>query len=153
MILSNGQIEEIITILKTALTELYKRDKELIDRAVNERALAFCLGLHMNPLLQANEKLKIWNLDIEYNKNGDKPKRTPRRPKGAVPDLIMHKRGNNNSNYLVIEIKGWWNSKSREEDFIKLEDFTHQEGEFKYGLGVFVELGEDNFTIEILKGY
>lgn len=153
MILSNVQIEEIITILKTALTELYARDKELIDRAVNERDLAFRLGLHMNPLLQANEQLKIWDLDIDYNKNGDGPKRTPRRPKGAVPDLIMHKRGNNNSNNLVVEIKGWWNRQAREEDFIKLEDFTHQEGEYKYGLGVFVELGKDNFILEIIKGY
>lgn len=153
MILNNEQIEQLMTILKTALGELYKKDKELIDRSVNERDLAFRLGLHMNPLLQANEQLKTLDLDIDYNKNGEKPKRTPRRPKGAVPDLIIHKRGNNNTNTLVVEIKGWWNKQSRQDDFIKLEDFIHQEGEYKYGLGAFAELGKDNFSLENLKGY
>lgn len=153
MILTNEQIEQLLTILKTALGELYNKDKELIDRAVNERDLAFRLGLHMNPMLQINEQLKNLDLDIDYNKNGDEPKRTPRRPKGAVPDLIIHKRGNNISNTLVVEIKGWWNKQERKDDFIKLEDFTHQDGEYKYGLGVFVELGKDNFSMENLKGY
>lgn len=153
MILTNEQIEQLMTILKTALDELYNKDKELIDRGVNERDIAFRLGLHLNPLLQDIEHLKTLDLDIDYNKNGVNPKRTPRRPKGAVPDLIIHKRGNNDLNTLVIEIKGWWNKQPRQDDFIKLEDFTHQDGEYKYGLGVFVELGKDNFSIEILKGY
>jgi len=45
---------------------------------------------------------------------------------------------------LVVEIKGWWNTTSRDDDYIKLEDFTDQRGEYKYGLGVFLELNQDN---------
>ena len=35
---------------------------------------------------------------MEYNKNGLNPKRTPRKPDGTRPDLIVHTRNSNEFN-------------------------------------------------------
>ena len=89
------------------------------------------------------EWLRTLRVDVEYNKNGIDTKRTLRRPNGVRPDVIIHARGHNQLNVLVVEIKGWWNGQPREDDIIKLEDLTNQQEEYKYGLGVFLDLGKN----------
>ncbi|MBD2703417.1 hypothetical protein IC229_22425 [Spirosoma sp. BT702] len=153
MILDKEQIQTLKEIIKSCLLILYQNDNELIRRKGLEQSIAFRFAVYLNEAITKVDWLNGLQLDAEYNKNGVSPKRTPRRPKGVRPDLIIHSRGNNNENILVIEIKGWWNSEPREIDFIKLEDFTHQEGEYKYGLGVFLELLPENCIPEYYVGY
>jgi hypothetical protein len=94
--------------------------------------------------------LRDYNLDCEYNKNGDKSKITPRFPKGTRPDLILHKRTSNQHNLLVVEFKGWWSKKSGN-DHQKLEDFTSLECGYQYRLGAYVVLGKENAEITYFK--
>ncbi len=87
---------------------------------------------------------------MEYNKNGNHSKCIPSKPNGAKPDLILHSRGNNDSNVLVIKFKGWWNGNSRSIDRNKILDFTNPEGGYIYGLGILVELKKNIFILELV---
>ncbi|WP_176829754.1 hypothetical protein [Tenacibaculum sp. MAR_2009_124] len=131
------------------MERIYEEDASLVQKRGMERSLSFRFGLYFHELVNS-EGLHI---DLEYNKNGDEPKRIPQRPHGVVPDFLFHSRGNNEQNTLVIEFKGWWNNDSRENDVIKLTDFVHQEGEYKYGLGILIEFNRDNFTLETFLDY
>jgi hypothetical protein len=151
------QTQDLKNLLINCLNLLYTNDIRLVQKGGLERSITFRLALYINEaiknvgwineinqrLSEADESLKI---DVEYNKNGLIPKSTPRRPNGAHPDIILHRREQNDLNILVIEIKGWWNNYDRQIDRIKLEDFTCQEGEYMYGLGVFLELEKDGFA-------
>jgi len=84
-------------------------------------------------------------VDFDYNRNGENAKLmegfNPRH--GVFPDFILHHRGYNDVNILVIEFKGVWNSKlrEREADIRKLTGFTHtKRNDYQYGLGAFVDL-------------
>ena len=55
-------------------------------------------------------------------------KRLPGWPNGCYPDLILHKRGNNENNILIIECKGWWSSEEAiQNDREKIMQFLHSE--------------------------
>jgi hypothetical protein len=140
MVLDELQVLELQEIIDQALKKLYHDDLDLIKRGGMERSVSFRFALYVYELILESEWLRRYNLDLEYNKNGVKPKRLPTRPKGAQPDIILHRRGSNEENILVIEIKGWWNDYPRKDDYDKIVDFIHQEGEYKYGLGVLLEL-------------
>jgi hypothetical protein len=49
------------------------------------------------------------------------------------PDIIIHKRGSNNNNLVVFEIKKNVNSRR---DYKKLKDFTCESCDYKYKLGI-----------------
>ncbi|MCT4192501.1 hypothetical protein HZP52_00640 [Elizabethkingia anophelis] len=155
MILTEEQCNDLKRIVSESITRLYTKDPTLIKRKGMEQSAAFRFALYLNKAfltLNSIDKREL-HLDIEYNKNGLIPKRTPRRPNGTRPDLIIHKRDSNEFNLLIVEIKGAWNKQPREKDIIKLQDFTHQEGEYKYGLGVFLELNPNNCTPVYYRGY
>ena len=152
MILNVEQIEILKQSVNSTLENIYKDEYDLIERGGMEQSLSFRFGLYFNDIIKNLDWLKNHNIDLEYNKNGLNPKRTARRPNGVRPDLILHKRRENINNILVVEFKGWWNG-DRESDLIKLEDFVNQDGEYKYGLGVFIEFNTEKPKIEYFTGY
>lgn len=139
MIHSREQLLELRTLIQGTIDRLYVDDSNIINRLGLEKSLTFRFGLYFKEAISEIDWLNTLTLDMEYNKNGDRPKRTPRRPRGAQHDLILHQRNSNLRNSIVFEIKGWWNNEDRRIDHVKLEDFTHQDGEYKYGLGVFLD--------------
>jgi hypothetical protein len=153
MILTAEQRATLIEIIAPIMQRVYQDDIRLIQRGGMERSLSFRFGLYLSDAIRQNEWLSNLHLDLEYNKNGLNPKRTPRRPNGAQPDLILHTREGHVNNILVIEFKGWWNDYDRQRDRIKLEDFVDQEGEYKYGLGILIELNIDAPTYEYFQDY
>jgi len=153
MILIEKQVTQLKSIISQSLQKLYQDDIEIIQRGGMEQAVSFRFGTYLYAHCQDIEWLRVLNFDMEYNKNGLSPKRTPRRPNGVRPDLIIHRRNSNTDNILIVEIKGWWNLEPRENDYIKIEDFVHQEGEYKYGLGVFLDLGNENCNPEFFQNY
>jgi len=152
MILNNQQIILLREIVTTVSDRLYKDDLVIISKGGMERSVLFRFGLYLHEVLKQTEWAGL-DLDIEYNKNVMAPKRIPRRKYGVQPDLILHKRDEPDNNILVIEFKGWWNANDRRDDLLKLEDFIHQEGEYKYGLGAFIELNLDKPEIEFFMDY
>ncbi len=153
MILNDDQTVQLRRVVESCIQNLYQNDIDLIQRGGMEQAVAFRFGTYLLNQCQEIDWLRGYDFDMEYNKNGTRPKRTPRRPNGVRPDLIIHTRNSNETNILVVEIKGWWNLEPREVDRTKLEDFTHQEGEYKYGLGVFLDLGKTECVPEYYRNY
>lgn len=153
MNLTDAQITQLKVLIHISLDNLYQNDLELIQRGGMEWAVSFRFGTYLLGQCQQIEWLRHSDFDMEYNKNGLNPKRTLRRQNGARPDLIIHKRNSNEFNILTVELKGWWNNYPRENDIIKLEDFVNQEGEYKYGLGAFLDLKQNSCEPEYFKDY
>lgn len=97
--------ENILSIIKMAIYRLYNEDEYLIKNDLCERCLAFKFGMYIQELIEKNSLFNIFNFDSEYNKNINDIKRLPKNPKGTYPDFIIHQRGNNDNNLLIIECK------------------------------------------------
>ena len=73
-------------------------------------------------------------------------KRLANRPNGCYPDLILHKRGSNENNILIIECKGWWaDDKDIEEDKEKIIAFLNSE-RYKYMFGLLIIFNRENIV-------
>ena len=88
--------------------------------------------------MSANECLKYYHLDCEYNRNVDIIKKMG--INAIIPDLIIHKRGSMKNNLLVLEIKTWWNPDNKE-DIEKINKLIDPKKEYKYkfGLSIIIE--------------
>ncbi|WP_020597285.1 hypothetical protein [Spirosoma panaciterrae] len=143
MVLPKEDIDGLKSIISSSLDYLYEYDFPLIQIRGMEQSAAFRFAIYLHEEIMNFAWLSQLNLDIEYNKNGEGPKITPRREYGTKPDLIIHGRGHNNLNVLIIEFKHWSNTAREQNDIEKLEDFTNQDGAYKYGLGAFIRLRPD----------
>lgn len=143
-------------ILNDALDELYKNDQKLIFNEKikgnrthchsSERSIVHKYAIYFEKLIkdksnndESNNDCE-YRVDIEYNQNIDRLKILTSRPNGAYPDMILHKRGTNVHNILVVEFKTWWNKKKIDKDIEKLKDFCRQTGEYRYKYGVSIVL-------------
>ena len=141
---SKLQLEELVD---TALRAVYKYDKYLIDIKAHERDIVFRFGIYFQGLLIKHEKYNKYNLDVEYNRNLYDPKKTENFNNGVYPDVILHERGNNDNNILVLEFKGYWNNRKDEieKDKSKLWDLMNPTGDYKYKKGYIVILETNSF--------
>jgi hypothetical protein len=76
----------------------------------------------------------------------------------TFPDIIVHRRGSNRGNILVVEVKKrgrYLTPETREADYVKLRGFTTKEDEnaYNYALGIFlvVEIGQTEI-VEFVDG-
>ncbi len=157
MTLSEDQIYELKSIIHTAIHMLYDNDISLIERQANERSIAFRFGLYFTEIMRKSSFVDDVDLtiDFDYNRNLNQVKNMEgfSSTHGVYPDIILHHRGYNDKNVVVIEFKGIWNrnNRARQDDFRKLIGFTHPDrNDYQYRLGVFIDLGQDldscNFT-------
>ena len=154
--------------LVKAISEFLLKECFLLKNNLNERSITHKLAEYIQ------KYFSDYNVDCEYNRmpnkrnnNGEaEAKFIPKElhlnvsqtcsddDKGTTvyPDIIIHKRGNNDSNLIVIEVKKEANAdkKSKKFDFRKLEAFTKNDGlEYKYG--IYLELNKNSPWIEIIK--
>lgn len=62
--------------------------------------------------------------------------------------MIIHKRGSNDHNLLVIECKGWWSLDDKmNEDGIKVMDFI-EDGQFNYKFGLLIIFEKEGANIK-----
>lgn len=136
-------------LIDAALDTLYERDIYLLEHDVHERTIVFRLGHYLQNLMDATDEFQKLNLDFEYNRNGRQPKRTPANPQnGAFPDLIMHQRGSNQSNLLIMEFKPPWNTNTRD-DYKKIQQFIDPDDRYNYLCGKSILLGRTRQTVTI----
>lgn len=137
----------LIQLLKQSVEECYSKDFTLIERSM-EQACVARIFYYMQEIINTSvryARFKDYNLDCEYNKNGEEIKDTPRCKNGTRPDIILHKRGSNDKNLLVVEFKSHasrnrnYQNYGVSKDIIKLEDFT-SDYVYNYQLGVWVKL-------------
>jgi len=135
-----GRVRDVVN---RALDDLCERDRHLLDPDVNikERSITHRLGMYLQRYFGDR-----WDIDCEYNRNldGNNIKRLPPPPstpdqaadwtdtKGRTiyPDIIVHQRGVNTHNLLVVEVKKQ-NSGDSQWDFEKVKrlqaDYAHLE--------------------------
>ena len=139
-----------------ALKMVYEKDYYLIcypamkrytKQHVGERAIVFRFAHYLQNLLDKDAGFKSLDLDCEYNRNGEEPKKLHPFDNGTYPDVILHKRGSNDKNTLVAEFKGYWNN-HQERDIDKLCEFTKR-NEYNFDLGIAVLLGKELYKTKI----
>lgn len=133
--------------VNAAVTRLVSdTQRVLFDIHANERAITHRLALYLET---ATNIFDGWDIDCEYNRIGDDAITSKRlgldlarlahrigeSEKFAVPvedqegslvypDIIVHRRGDEKSNLLVIEVKTSWSSRSQRHDINKLKAFV-----------------------------
>ncbi|ELP1878800.1 hypothetical protein QU233_004325 [Vibrio vulnificus] len=146
--------EEIETILRenpevsqyviASLRQFIARDRYLLEVNANERSLTHRRGMY----LQA--QFEHYDVDCEFNRDGHDPKElyigteeTDVYDDNAMtvyPDIIVHRRGSNDDNLLVIEFKKSSSRVSNSKDMTKLHAYKR---DLHYRYALFVELGTD----------
>lgn len=154
--------ETILSLVNLALDDLYKNDAYLFKIDSSEGSMIFHFGRYLINHLEKNTLFDKCNVDCEYNRvpiYGKIVKKTYKEvyedneAHKILPDIILHERGNNNNNILVMEFKKYSNysSKGIQHDYSKLETLTNQKLNYKYQLGLFVKLGKTRKTVNIKK--
>ena len=134
---------EVRERLERALHRLLEGDRYLLENDLSERCIAARLAMYLR------EEFAQHDVDVEYNRAGDVAKRLRGLPDGcyrrrnreieapvAVPDIIVHYRGIEGPNLLVIEMKKTSNPAGMDGDHLRLAAFREQLG---YSFGALVE--------------
>lgn len=169
-------LEEIIV---PSIDLLYStpKDRDLIQRDANERTVVANIYCKANAILNEiqtrNNDLENLGIDLEYNRNYANPKRVYEKcdmcpnegcfikVRGlqytvSSPDMIIHQRGSNDNNQVVIEFKkaSNVNAHERSADKAKLIYFTcqrpfpdHENENYQYRIGYFIDLDLDTYSV------
>jgi len=169
-------LEEII-IPAIDLVYSTPKDRDLIQRDANERTVVANIYCKANSILneKQNTTIELENLgiDIEYNRNYANPKRVYEKcglcqnegcfikerslhSTNIAPDMLIHQRGSNVDNQVVIEYKkaSNMNAQERDVDKAKLIYFTcqqpflhHEDENYQYHIGFFIDLDIDRYSV------
>jgi hypothetical protein len=151
-------------IISNSLKELYENDSILIDRQTKEESI----NHHLAKFVEKNINLKFQNtmysVDVEYNRNitgslfnGQINKiiswpENTLQIKEVIPDIIVHKRGSNESNYLCIEAKKKYNTGKRaSKDLNKILGLLESPYNYKYGCLIEYLPDEEFFEVIIIR--
>ncbi len=140
--LSDFKRDDIEYRVKLAIEGLWEHDRHLLTTDASERSITHHLANYLQQQFQDR------HVDVEYNRDGHEIKRL-RDPLdvsncAVYPDIIVHLRGTNDDNLLVIEVKK--KSEDNGLDEQKLVEFTKpvtQSGlGYSYGLRLVLENDE-----------
>lgn len=141
--------------LKIALDMIRVNDNYLLKEDVNERSITHKLAMYLDHTFG-----KAYDVDCEYNRNIDHPSNQKRImlseyrlesdrltiiedvvERTVYPDIIVHKRGKNTHNLLVVEVKKSSSYVSEEYDHEKLKLYTslNSPSSLRYKYGVFIK--------------
>lgn len=119
--------EKLKKIIKQAINRVMKRDHHLLIIDTHEITIANKFAHYLQELLPE------YNVDIEYNRNLTDQKLSSG---SARPDVVVHHRGTNKNNVLVIEIK-----KSTSDDKHPNIERYLEEPTLRYQHGLYLEFG------------
>jgi hypothetical protein len=130
-----GSIEKLVG---EALRLLFTNDGFLLETNVAERTIATQLITYLKP------RFPDYDVDPEYNRHGLETKvvRLPTYCRGGgqrriFPDVVVHRRGCDEKNLLVIQIKKVTNPESRNCDRAIIKAMKRK---FGYGRGLLIDL-------------
>lgn len=127
-------------LIQKSLDDLYANDKYLIEHRVAERDIVHRFA-HYFENHMCGTVISEYNVDCEYNRNGYEIKQV--NGSYIYPDFIVHKRGSNEDNLLVIEFKTWWNP-NNDADINKIKYLMHPLLVFHYKYGCSITIGLNN---------
>ena len=132
----------IIELLKQSVDLLYKNDSYLIEHSVHEQDISHRIAYYFENLLNNYSwyKKSSFNVDVEYNKNFDDSKRVYSNCCNcdSARCYIHQSSYHNDNNILVIEIKKCNNE--CKDDFAKLSAFTCNASDYKYKIGIYINI-------------
>ncbi len=160
--------EEIENIVNCCLKKLRRLDKYLLDKKVNERTITHKLAEYLQ------QHFPEFNVDCEYNRylhyrkrirnerdrdrdrdisnfSSDKLAKLIWENRDAdtlYPDIIVHQRGIQKNNLLVIEVKKSSNPDDGEFDKKKIRELMQQPFNYKFGLFLRINLDDENDNLE-----
>ena len=137
--------------VKAALYEFFCKDRGLLELNVNERSISHKLAEYLQPQFEGLQ------VDCEYNRREGEVKRLnclqpeetrsdDRDAKTVYPDIIVHRRGNDDSNLLVIELKKL-GAGGVSHDKKKLRAFTDPQCGYNYRLGILLVFDVSNQSL------
>ncbi|MHA1749061.1 MAG: hypothetical protein ACTSYF_10535 [Promethearchaeota archaeon] len=120
----------------------------MLENDVSERAITHKLAEYIQ------EQFPDWNVDCEYNRDGHDPKRVNliNGPDKVYPDIIVHKRGPNGPNLMVVEVKKSNDTRQNGEEHDRQKLNAYLQG-LSYKVGVLVvfnigKLGDTHYRCE-----
>lgn len=158
--------EQVKEKINSALIALYEHDQYLLEKNGSERSIAHCLANHLKCLFEEYDVDCEYNVNLdsdsgrkeigvlidemnEFNKNINNRKLFTHEDEiyyyvSVYPDIIVHKRKQNDENFLVFELKKSTSTSQKELDYdqLKLEKYTSSNtpDSLKYTYGVFVNI-------------
>jgi hypothetical protein len=107
--------KDVLLALDAALTNLEKHDAYLFTVDANERSITHHLAKYLELEIRKIPSLCNLDVDAEYNRNGVDAKKLlnlyntisadDTQASTVFPDIVVHKRGTNDNNLLVVEAK------------------------------------------------
>jgi hypothetical protein len=147
---------EVEQALKVALDKFFSQDAHLLAVNASERSMSHRIAVYIA------EQIPGYDVDCEYNRDGINPKelnlhveQVSSAEDEAVtvfPDIIVHRRGNNNDNLLVVEMKklGAWHGVEHDEQ--KLHAFRSQL-HYTFAVHLTVGLKDDGERVRVVKWF
>lgn len=149
--------------IQKALLELHHHDNHLLKNDGSERSIAHCLAVHLQKLFTAYHVDCEYNVNIEASNNRkeidllSEELQQFRRSESnrnsyniederyysvsVYPDIIVHKRGRNDNNLVVFELKKSTSTVGDAYDKLKLKKYTQDfPTSLKYKFGVFINI-------------
>jgi hypothetical protein len=126
-------LDTVQTRLSDAVREFRARDGDLLRLGVHERTLVAKIACYVA------RRFRAYHVDVDYNRHALDPKRLERPAVAGLilPDLIVHRRGDDFSNLIVVEVKCEQNRQSRDRDRTKVLALMD---EYAYSFGALLEL-------------
>ncbi|HWO56406.1 MAG TPA: hypothetical protein VNN55_02445 [bacterium] len=125
-----------------ALNAFFKCESDLLVRESSERSITHKLAEHLQAYFPE------FKVDCEYNRHGSEVKRLRNHGepttsndlgvRSVYPDIVVHERGRDSKNVLVIETKKSSSRQPHEWDCNKLKEFTGTL--FRYEIGLLLVL-------------
>ncbi len=165
----SSSLSELRVAVDRAFSKLFERDRILLENDLHERTIAHWFAVYLDDEIQCSFPGKAYNVDCEYNRDITRNDEWMKRAfilrnnmspefrkvsrnqaldyfaeRSVYPDIVVHKRGSNANNLLVMEIKKSSSNLSRQFDIQKLKAYTRNEFKedvLKYKYGVLVEIG------------
>lgn len=145
---------EIKEKLERAVAALMQSDVDLLRRDVNERSITHWLAIHLMPLFPDHDVDCEYNRDVHGGKTIDdfrdvllgrlSPEEWPTDTdaRTVYPDIIVHRRGTNDENLLVVEVKKGIGNAEVEE--VKLLGFmTNDRLHYPFAAALELAIGEE----------
>lgn len=137
----------LASIALRCIQHLLEQDLELFTLGAHEQAISGRLAGYIQ------RECALSTVDTEYNRHAllIKKANLPSGRKRVVPDIVVHSRGTDVGNELVIELKvsGRGDDSDRQHAHEKLNAFVHGD-EFRYELGLYVELGLEDGAARVI---
>lgn len=138
--------QQIQLLINKSVNDLYTYDSYLLEHDVHEQTISSTLACYIRARIArlCTSGQRKWNVDAEYNRNGDSPK-SLNGIGNVKPDIIIHIRGQNNplgnefNNLLIVEIKKDPSLLDETGDLSKIQAFIN-DNPFHYCFGLFLGL-------------